>query len=150
MFWRAGMREGGKPLPLPLQYLIFMVLRPCYLNLVMMSSLASKCQDFKVKMPFFQPFYVMKSKTSKFQESLESNIEMLVRVAPLTLSFPTSETQAFYIINMPKCINICNTCTLIIVSLVHNLKIHCKVALNEVQTHCASESGPIALSIFPQ
>ena len=25
MFWRAGMREGGKPLPLAFQYLIFMV-----------------------------------------------------------------------------------------------------------------------------
>ena len=25
MFWRTGMREGGKPLPLALQYLIFMV-----------------------------------------------------------------------------------------------------------------------------
>ena len=25
MIWRAGMREGGKPLPLALQYLIFMV-----------------------------------------------------------------------------------------------------------------------------
>ena len=25
MFWRAGMKEGGKPLPLAFQYLIFMV-----------------------------------------------------------------------------------------------------------------------------
>ena len=33
----------------------------------MISSLASKCQDFKVKMPFFQPLYVMKLKTSKFK-----------------------------------------------------------------------------------
>ena len=31
----------------------------------MISSLASKCQDFKVEMPFFQPLYVMKLKTSK-------------------------------------------------------------------------------------
>ena len=55
MFWRAGMRKGGKPLPLAFQYLIFMVKRPCDLNLVMISSLASKCQDFKVEMSFFQP-----------------------------------------------------------------------------------------------
>ena len=67
MFWRAGMGEGGKPLPIAFQYLIFMVQRPCDLNLVMISSLASKCQDFKVKMPFFQPLYVMKLKTSKFK-----------------------------------------------------------------------------------
>ena len=66
MFRRAGMREGGKPLPLAFQYLIFMVQRPCDLNLVMISSLAVKCQDFKVEMPFFQPLYVMKFKTSKF------------------------------------------------------------------------------------
>ena len=61
------MREGGKPLPLAFQYLIFMVKRPCDLNLVMISSLASKCQDFKVEMPFFQPLYVMKLKTPKFK-----------------------------------------------------------------------------------
>ena len=33
----------------------------------MISSLASKCQDFKVEMPFFQPLYVMKLKISKFK-----------------------------------------------------------------------------------
>ena len=33
----------------------------------MISSLASKCQDFKVEMPFFQPLYVIKLKTSKFK-----------------------------------------------------------------------------------
>ena len=54
------MREGGKPLPLAFQYLIFMVERPCDLNLVMISSLASKCKDFKVEMSFFHPLYVMK------------------------------------------------------------------------------------------
>ena len=48
MFWRAGMREGGKPLPLAFQYLIFMVWRPCDLNLAMVSSLATKCQHFKL------------------------------------------------------------------------------------------------------
>ena len=61
------MREGGKPLPLAFQYLIFMVQRPGDLNLVMISSLASKCQDFKVEMPFFHPLYVVKLKTSKFK-----------------------------------------------------------------------------------
>ena len=43
------MREGGRPLPLAFQYLIFMIYRPCDLNLVMISSLASKCQHFKLK-----------------------------------------------------------------------------------------------------
>ena len=45
IFWRAGMREGGKPLPLAFQYLILMIWRPCDLNLVMISSLASKYLD---------------------------------------------------------------------------------------------------------
>ena len=49
MFWRAGMREGGKPLPLAFQYLIFMVERTCDLNLVVISSLATKCQHFKLR-----------------------------------------------------------------------------------------------------
>ena len=49
------------------QYLILMIWRPCDLNLVMISSLASKCQDFKFGMPVFQPFYEMKLKTSKFK-----------------------------------------------------------------------------------
>ena len=49
MIWRAGMREGGKPLPLAFQYLIFMVKRPCDLNLVIISSLATKCQHFKLR-----------------------------------------------------------------------------------------------------
>ena len=61
------MREGGKPLPLALQYLIFTVERPSYLNLVIITSLASKCQDFKVEMSFFQPLYVMKLKTSNLK-----------------------------------------------------------------------------------
>ena len=67
MFQWAGMREGGEPLPLAFQYLILMIWRHCDLNLVMISSLASKCQDFKVWMPFFQPFYEMKLKTSKLK-----------------------------------------------------------------------------------
>ena len=42
VFRRAGMKEGGLPLPLTFQYLIFLILRACDLNLVMISSLASK------------------------------------------------------------------------------------------------------------
>ena len=53
MFQRMGLWEEGKPLPLAFQYLIFLVQRPCDLNLVIISSLASKCQDLKVGMPFF-------------------------------------------------------------------------------------------------
>ena len=49
IFRRAGMREGGLPLPLTFQYLIFMIWRPSDLNLVMISSLASKCQHFKLR-----------------------------------------------------------------------------------------------------
>ena len=49
IFRRAGMREGGLPLPLAFHYLIFMILRACDLNLVMISLLASKCQDFKLR-----------------------------------------------------------------------------------------------------
>ena len=59
-------RVGEKPLSLAFQCLILMI---CDLNLVMILSLASKGQHFKVGMPVFQPFYVMKLKTSKFKES---------------------------------------------------------------------------------
>ena len=34
---------------------------------------------------------------------------MLVGVAPLPLNFLPSGTWAFYIINRPNCVNICNT-----------------------------------------
>ena len=43
------MREGGKPLPLAFQYLILTVKRPCDLNLELVSSLATKCQHFKLR-----------------------------------------------------------------------------------------------------
>ena len=56
MFQRVGMREGGEPLPLAVQYLILLIQRPCDLILVMISLLASKCHDFKVGMPFFSHF----------------------------------------------------------------------------------------------
>ena len=49
MFQRAGMREEVEPLPLAFQYLILMIWRPCDINLVMISSLASKGQDFKLR-----------------------------------------------------------------------------------------------------
>ena len=67
MFQRVEMREGGWPLPLAFQYLNPMIKIPCDLNLVMISSMASKCQDFKFEMPVFQPFYEMKLKTTKFK-----------------------------------------------------------------------------------
>ena len=47
IFRRAGMRKGGLPPPIAFQYLILMIWRACDLNLVMISFLDSKCQDFK-------------------------------------------------------------------------------------------------------
>ena len=67
MFQGAGMNKGGELSPLAFQYLILMIWRHCDLNLVMISLLASNCQDFKVGMPVFQPFYDMKLKTSNFK-----------------------------------------------------------------------------------
>ena len=67
MFQGVGMKEGGESFPLAFQYLILMIWRHCDLNLVMISLLASKCQDFKVEMPVFQPFYDMKLKTNNFK-----------------------------------------------------------------------------------
>ena len=49
MLQRVEMREGGEPLLLAFQYLILMLWRLCDLNLVMISSLASKCQYFKLR-----------------------------------------------------------------------------------------------------
>ena len=49
IFQRAGMKEGELPLPLAFQYFIFMIWRSCGLDLVMISLLASKCQDFKLR-----------------------------------------------------------------------------------------------------
>ena len=61
------MRLEGLPLPPTFQYLILMIWRAYDLNLVMMSSLASKEQVFKVRMTIFQLFYEMKLKTSMFK-----------------------------------------------------------------------------------
>ena len=66
LMMRAGMREGGLPLPPAFQYLILMTWKACYLDLVMVSSLASKWQGFKFGMLVFQ-LYEMKLMTSKFK-----------------------------------------------------------------------------------
>ena len=49
MLQRAGMREGGEPLPVAFQHLILMIWRPCELNLAMIFWLASKCKYFKLR-----------------------------------------------------------------------------------------------------
>ena len=60
MFQRAGIREGGLPLPPAFQHLILMTWSACDSYLVIISSLNSKWQ-------IFQLFYEMKLKTSKFK-----------------------------------------------------------------------------------
>ena len=116
VFQWSGIKEGVEPLSLAFKYLILMIWRPCDLNLVMISSLASKCQDFKFGRPVFQPFYEMKLKTSKFKllafwsqwkyhdqiQIIRINIEILVGVAPPLPTFPPTGTQAFYFINRPN------------------------------------------------
>ena len=113
MFQRAGMREGGEPLPLAFQYLILMIWRPCDLNLVMISSLASKCQHFKLRGLQFHYIKWLKKGHSNFKvlafwsqwryhyqiqitRSLylknQILIEMLVGVAFLPPSLPPSGT----------------------------------------------------------
>ena len=67
MFQRVGMREGGLPLPLTFQYLIFMIWRPSDLNLVMISSLASKCQHFKLRGLQFHSIKWLKNGHPKFK-----------------------------------------------------------------------------------
>ena len=57
-----------------------MVKRPCDLNLVVISALASKCQDFKFEMPFFQPLYELKLKTSQVKSGLfEASEDIMTR-----------------------------------------------------------------------
>ena len=60
-------QSPGLPFSPAFQYLILMTWRACYLNLVMISSVASKWQVLKFGMLIFQLFYEMKSKTSKFK-----------------------------------------------------------------------------------
>ena len=67
LFQRVGLREGGKPLPLAFQYLILMIWRPCDLNLVMISSLASKCQHFKLRGLQFHYIKWLKNRHSNFK-----------------------------------------------------------------------------------
>ena len=52
------------------QYLIFMIWRPCDLNLVMISSLASKCQDFKLRGLQFHFIKQLKNYHSNFKDLL--------------------------------------------------------------------------------
>ena len=56
------MREGGLPLPLAFQYLILMIRRDCDLDLVMISLLTSKWQDFKLR---GLQFYLKNKKTAE-------------------------------------------------------------------------------------
>ena len=70
IFRRAGMKEGGLPLPLTFQYLIFMIWRACVLNLVMISLLASKWQDFKLRGLQFHFIKQLKNGHSKFKDLL--------------------------------------------------------------------------------
>ena len=67
IFRRAGIREGGLPLQLAFHYLIFMILRACDLNLVMISLLASKCQDFKLRGIQFHLIKQLKNGHSNFK-----------------------------------------------------------------------------------
>ena len=61
------MKEGGKPLTLAFQYLIFMVGRPCDLNLVMVYSLATKYQHFKLRGLQFHYIKQLKKGHSNFK-----------------------------------------------------------------------------------
>ena len=68
MFHRAGMMEGRLPPPPAFQYLILMIWRACDLNLVMISSLASKCQDFKLRGLQFQFIKQLKNGHPNFED----------------------------------------------------------------------------------
>ena len=67
MFQRVGMREGGEPLPQAFPYLILMIWRPCDLNLVIISSLAAKCQDFEIRGLQFHSIKWLKNRHPKFK-----------------------------------------------------------------------------------
>jgi hypothetical protein len=55
-------------LPLAFQYLILMISRPCNLNLVMISLLASKWQDFKLRGFQFHFIKQLKNGHSNFKD----------------------------------------------------------------------------------
>ena len=58
IFWRAGTRKGGLPLPLGFQYLILMIWRACNWNFVPKFLLASKWQDsWKMVIPNLKTCY---------------------------------------------------------------------------------------------
>ena len=100
--------EDWLPIPPAFQYLILMTWRAGDLDLVMVSSLASKWQGLKFGMPVFQLFYKMKLKTSlgilrpvkiswrnsnhKLFMSLIKNWKKLVGVATLLSSILPSGT----------------------------------------------------------
>ena len=64
------MREVGLPLPLAFQYLILMICRACDLNLVVISFLTSKCQDFKLRGFQFHFIKQLKNGHSNFKDLL--------------------------------------------------------------------------------
>ena len=69
-FQRVGMREGRLSLPPALQYLILMIWRACNLNLVMISLLASKWQEFKLRGLQFHFIKQLKNGHSNFKDLL--------------------------------------------------------------------------------
>ena len=87
IFQMTGKREGELPLPPAFQYLILMIWRACDSNLVMISSMSSKYQVFKVGMTLFQLFYEMKLKTSKFKKSCHFWSQLRCSTCPLTSFF---------------------------------------------------------------
>ena len=111
MFQRAGWNEEGRkeglPLPPAFQYLIILVWRACDLNLVIMSSLAWKCQDFKLRSSLISIHKTTEKRAPqlwgiailkpvnlphKLFMSQESNIKKLFESATLPPSFLPSGT----------------------------------------------------------
>jgi hypothetical protein len=68
-YFPEGGNERGGPLPLAFQYLILMIKRPCDLNLAMIYSLASKCQQFKLRGFQFHNIKWLKKGHSNFKGS---------------------------------------------------------------------------------
>ena len=70
----------------------------------MISSLASKCQDFKVEMPFFQPLYVMKLKT--IIPALQNIGILHHKKAELRILLQQSVRLAILLLKKPKLANV--------------------------------------------
>jgi hypothetical protein len=87
MFQREGMKGTGLSLPPAFQYFILMIWRSCDLNLVI-SSLPSKCQDFKLRGLQHQSIKWLKN---RFTWSCHKNqiSKKLVGVVTLPPSFAT-------------------------------------------------------------